>query len=52
MFHSIQFANSIPFFNDSLSRRPLRRGLLLIALAGALFALSPIAHAVVRGKKM
>ncbi len=48
MFQSTQFAKSIPLVKDSLSRPPLRGGFLLIALAGALFALSPQARAVCR----
>jgi hypothetical protein len=46
MFHSIQFANPIPFVKNSLSRPPLRRGFLLMALALAWFGLSPTARAV------
>ena len=46
MFHSIQFANSIPLVKDWLSGPPLRGGFLLIPLVLACFALSPQARAV------
>src|SRR5437762_1775898 len=34
------------YLTNSMNRSPLRRGFLLIALTGALFVLSPAAHAV------
>jgi len=45
MFHSDQFANSIPLVKDWLNRPPLRGGLRLIALVLACFALSPTPNA-------
>src|SRR5258708_6312978 len=46
MYQPIQLTSTIPSVRNSLSQSPLRLGLLLIPLALAWFALSPLALAV------
>ncbi len=46
MYKPIQLTNAIPLVRNSISRSPLRRGVLPIALAIAWLALSPTARAV------
>jgi hypothetical protein len=46
MYQPIHVTNTIPLVRNSISRSPLRRGFLLIAVALAGFALSPMAQAV------